>query len=120
MAKAAELAKRKLDAEEKRANRMQAKSDLQTAKGMKKRSLEDQAVERPMKRVRTASSRTRSATGTHVATTTLKTGTIENSEASSSRAKRGMRVVQKGKEVIVPEFESERTGRIIKLPTRFR
>lgn len=120
LAKAAELTKRKLEAEKKRANRIQVKSDLQTAKGIKKRSLEDQAVERPSKRARTALSRTRSATDTHVATTVLKTSTIEDSEASSSRARRGREVVQNKKQSIVSEFESGRTGRTIKLPSRFR
>jgi hypothetical protein len=118
--KAIEAANRKREVEERRTQRIQAKEAKEIVVQSKKRPLEEDEVEQPQKRPRTNASRVRNA---------------DNSRASSIKpntrvAKQSTRTIsgtEKEVEGRDKEFQSEeqfshsgRSGRSVRLPTRFR
>ena len=118
--KATEAAKRKRQAEERRTERVRAKEAKVAAVQSKKRSLEEDVVEQPRKRVRTNASRVRSAATSHVSSIELDTRTVQDSARTISRTdlnRSGYNTPDLSEGLILT---SQRSGRAVRLPTRFR
>ena len=99
---------------------MRAKKLKEAATQSKKRSLADDAGDRPQKRVRTNASRTRTAPNSRPASSKLDTAIAEHSATPISEEGEAPSVVQKGRKLEVPISQFGRSGRTIRLPTRFR
>jgi DDE superfamily endonuclease/Tc5 transposase DNA-binding domain len=118
--KAAEVAKRKQDVEEKRAQRIRAKEQKKAAVQSKKRSLEQDEVDQPQKRARTTAFRMRYASNSRVSSTKSDSAMTQRTTDRISQAREGLGVVDEAMKVDGPISHSERSGRTIRLPTRFR
>lgn len=118
--KATEAAKRKQEAEERRAQRMRAKEAKQAAVQLKKRSLEESEVDQPRKRVCTTASRTRSEGNSRASSMEPNTRMIKQSGRTISDTERSFEVVREDMQSEDPISHSGRSGREIRLPTRFR
>jgi hypothetical protein len=118
--KATEATKRKQEVEEQRAQRTRIQEAKQSIVQLKKRSLEEEGEDRPQKRVRTSASRVRHARNSCASSTILGTRTVQ-------RAPRTMYTVEttssdsgEGRESEDAISQFGRSGRAIRLPTRFR
>jgi DDE superfamily endonuclease/Tc5 transposase DNA-binding domain len=120
IAKTTEAAIQKREVEERRAERMRAKALKETARELKKRSLEDQVVDRPPKRVRTHTSRTRTASKSHLISTTLEDEMVEGVATPNAEDEKDLNEVQRGRKSNMLVSQSGRFGRTVRLPTRFR
>jgi hypothetical protein len=118
--KAAKATKHKQEVEERRAQRIQAKEVKEAAVQSKKRSLEEDRVDQPQKRVRTNASRIRNATNSHPSTGKSDFTIVQHSARTISEEEEASSAVRVEKEVEVPISHSGRFGRTIRLPTRFR
>jgi hypothetical protein len=108
------------DVKERRAQRIQAKEAKQALVRSKKRSIEEDEVDQPRKRVRTTAPRTRDAGDSHTTSMGLNTGVVQQSSRTISNTERGSAAIDQGiqSEELVSHFG--RSGRAIRLPTRFR
>ena len=112
--------KRKQEAEEQRAQRMQQKEAKKRSVQSKKRALEDDEVDQPQKRVRMSVSLTRNAGDSHASSIRLNTRVLKQSTYIISNAKTALNDIHEGVQSEDPISQFGRSGRAIRLPTRFR
>ena len=118
--KAAAITRHKRDVAERRAQRLRVKEAKLTAVQSKKRSLEEDEVDRPQKRVRTTTSRTRSAAPSRAFSIVRGTRAVQDLACTVSRSDMD-RSEQNSPELSEdPILISQRSGRAVRLPTRFR
>ena len=118
--KAAEAAKRRQGVEERRAQRIRVKEVKAAAVRPKKRALEEDEVDQSRKRARTDASRTRSVASSRASSVKSNTRIVQRPARTVSDRERSSST--EGKDVLSedPISHSERSGRAIRLPTRFR
>ena len=116
----AEAAQHKRKVEARRTQRMRAKELKQVIVQSKKRSLEEDEVDRPQKRARITTSRIRNAGATPKSTTGPHSRIVQSSArtiSSTAESSSNVRVVEQSEG---PILHSERSGRAVRLPTRFK
>ena len=118
--KAAATARRIRDVAERRAQRIQTREAKLAAVQLKKRSLEEDKVDRPQKKVRTTASHVRSAASSRAPTIVHDTTVGQDLSRSISwselaRSEQGAPELSED-----PISVSQRSGRAVRLPTRFR
>ena len=86
----------------------------------KKRSLEEEVVNQPQKRVRTNTSWVRTAPNSHHSSIKGDNKLVEHSATPILKEQENLNIVQKERKLRVPISESGRFGRTVRLPTRFR
>jgi hypothetical protein len=86
----------------------------------KKRSLEEDEVDQPRKRVRTTASRTRNADNSRDSSIRPHTRIVQQLPRTISDTERGVDAEQKDMQLKDLISYSERSGRAVRLPTRFR
>jgi hypothetical protein len=118
--KAIETVKRKQEAEEQRAQRMQQKEAKKRSVQSKKRALKDDGVDQPQKRVRMTVSLTRNAGDSHASSIGLNTRVPKQSTCMISNAKKALNDIHEGVQSEDPISQFGRSGRAIRLPTRFK
>jgi DDE superfamily endonuclease len=118
--KTIEAAKRKQEAEERRTQRIRVNEAKQAAVKSKKRSLEEDEVDQPQKRVRTSASRMRNVGNSRASSIGPNTRTVQQSTRTISNIERSFDAVFEDVQSEDPISRSERSGRAIRLPTRFR
>ena len=118
--KAIEAIKRKQEIEERRIQRIQIKEAKQAAIQSKKRPLEDNKVDQPRKRVHMITSHMCNAEDSHTSSIGPNTKTVKQSSRTISDTERSFDVIGQDKQLEDPILHSGRSGRAIRLPTRFR
>jgi hypothetical protein len=118
--KTAEAARRKREVEDQRAQRIQAKELKAATVRIKKRSLKEDGVDRPQKRVRVNASRTQNAGESSASSIRPATRIAQQSTCTTPESEAGS--VGENREVQLEEVisHSGRSGRAVRLPTRFR
>jgi hypothetical protein len=86
----------------------------------KKRPLEVDGVDQPRKTVRTNASRRRTADGSHASSTDPDYEMVEHSATIISEEEELSNVVRRAGNLQVSISHSGRSGRAVRLPTRFR
>ena len=99
---------------------MRVKNQKERIVQSKKRALEDEAVDRPSKRVRTDQSRMRTASNPRTASRKLNSTVVKQPTTAVTEEEEVVDIVQKRKKLGVPISQSGRFGRAVQLPTRFR
>jgi hypothetical protein len=118
--KAIDDAKRKRDVEERRAQRMQAKEAKAVPFQSRKRPIEDDEGGQPQKRLYTDAIRMRHKHDPSISTQKSASSSIKRTTSRIPQAKQVLNDVQSQGERDGPISHSERSGRTIRLPTRFR
>jgi hypothetical protein len=118
--KAIEIAKRNQEAEEQRAQRLQQKEAKKRGAQSKKRALEEDEVDQPQKRVRLTVSLTRDAGNLHASSIGLNTRVPKQSTCMTTNTQTVLSDAHKGVQSEDPISQFGRSGRAIRLPTRFR
>jgi hypothetical protein len=86
----------------------------------KKRSFKEDKINQPQKRVRTTVSRTRNADNSRDSSIRPHTGIVQQLPRTISDTERGVNAEQKDMQLKDLISYSERSGRAVRLPTRFR
>ena len=118
--KATEVARHRQEVAEHRAQRIQAKGAKKATVRSKKRSLEEDRVDQPQKRVRTNTSPIRNAGNSRASSTNVNTGMAQRVTRMISNKEEAFHDVQEGPQSEDPISQFGRSGRAIRLPTRFR
>ena len=118
--KVIETAKRNQEAEEQRAQRLQQKEAKKRGAQSKKRALKEDEVDQPQKRVRLTVSLTREAGNLRASSIGLNTRVLKQSTCMTTNAQTSLNDVHKGIQSEDPISQFGRSGRAIRLPTRFR
>jgi hypothetical protein len=118
--KAIETAKRNQEAEEQRAQRLRQKEVKKRGVQSKKRALEEDEVDQPQKRVRLTVSLTRDAGNSRASSIGLNTRVPKQSTYMILNTQTALNDVHKGVQSEDPVSQFGRSGRAIRLPTRFR
>ena len=118
--RAAEAAKRKQDAEERRAQRLQAKEAKENAVGRRKRPLNEEGATRPAKRVRSEPSTERNACEIQESSILSDYIEIQLKLPINSGKKASSGAVNLREEVNAQKVRVVRSGRAIQLPMRYK
>jgi hypothetical protein len=118
--KAIEAAKHRREVEERIAQRIQLKEAKEATVQSKKRVIEDDEVDQPQKRVRTTASRIRTAVNSRGSSIGPSTRVLKQSIRTIANAKTAANVVNQGVQIEHPISQFGRSGRAVRLPTRFR
>jgi hypothetical protein len=118
--KVAEVIKRRQEVEERRAQRMRVKEAKEAAVQPKKRSPEEDEVGQPQKRVRANASRTRNMANPHILSSRPDCTMAQHSASTISEEGEASNAVHTVGKQEVPISHSRRSGRVIRLPRRFR
>ena len=118
--KAIEATKHKREVEERRAQRIRLKEAKEANVRVKKRLLEEDGVDRPRKRMRTSASRTPNTSDSRASSIGPSTRVPKKSTRTISNAEIPTNVVNHGVQSEGLISQVGRSGRAVRLPTRFR
>ncbi len=118
--KITEATRRKREAEDQRVQRIQAKEAKKATVQSRKRSLEEDEVDQPQKRPCTNASRIRSTGNSRASSIQVDTRVAQQSIRTISQSENRSEGVQQEIEVDGQISHSGRSGRAVRLPTRFR
>ena len=116
----AEAVQHKREVEARRTQRIRVKELKQNIVQSKKRSLEEDEVDRPQKRARMTASRIRNAGAAPRSTTGSISRVVQPSARTISSPAESSSNVRVAEQLKGPILHSERSGRAVRLPTRFR